>query len=202
MGINEYIQIGNRIKKLRMEKGYSQKKMAELCGISYSTYSNYENNNREPNLKQLEKIAHALEMTTENLIGQTNIDERRTRIVNNYNFHIMRILGEKDELCIKQLIIDENENAEDEELLFKYACEADFNQFRLKRALEEITDCKTYVQNENLGKNLSLPYEILFSLAKLNPTGEELILEEIEKLSKDSRYKTPIKPSDWDPFDF
>ena len=46
MGINEYIKIGNRIRQLRLEKGYSQKEMAALAGISYTTYSNYENNNR------------------------------------------------------------------------------------------------------------------------------------------------------------
>ena len=60
MGINEYIKIGNRIRQLRLEKGYSQKEMAALAGISYTTYSNYENNNREPSMKQIEKIATAL----------------------------------------------------------------------------------------------------------------------------------------------
>lgn len=62
MGINELLQIGNIIRKYRNDKGYTQKEMAKLCGIPYSTYSNYENNNREPSLEQLEKIAHTLEI--------------------------------------------------------------------------------------------------------------------------------------------
>lgn len=61
MGINEIIQVGNKIRKLRTNKGFSQKEMAELTGIPYSTYSNYENNNREPSIEQLKKIANVLE---------------------------------------------------------------------------------------------------------------------------------------------
>ncbi len=68
MGINEIIQIGNRIRELRIEKGYTQKEMARLTGIPYSTYSNYENNNREPNLEQLRKIASVLNISLFKLI--------------------------------------------------------------------------------------------------------------------------------------
>lgn len=60
MGINEFIQVGNQIRKYRLKKGLSQKEMAKLADIPYSTYSNYENNNREPNSEQLRKIADAL----------------------------------------------------------------------------------------------------------------------------------------------
>ncbi|MCI8582708.1 MAG: helix-turn-helix transcriptional regulator [Dorea sp.] len=62
MGINEIIQIGNRLRELRTKKGFTQKEISELAGIPYSTYSNYENNNREPSLEQLKKIADALEI--------------------------------------------------------------------------------------------------------------------------------------------
>lgn len=71
MGINEIIQIGNRIRKLRSEKGLTQKEMSELTGIPYSTYSNYENNNREPSLEQLEKIAGVLDIHLAELMGLT-----------------------------------------------------------------------------------------------------------------------------------
>lgn len=68
MGLNEFVQIGNKIKKLRKEKGITQKEMAKLCGIPYSTYSNYENNNREPSSEQLRKIASALSIQAIDLI--------------------------------------------------------------------------------------------------------------------------------------
>lgn len=69
MRLNELIQIGTRIKELRKEKGISQKDFAKLVGINYSTYSNYENNNREPTKAQLKKIADALNVSVDNLLG-------------------------------------------------------------------------------------------------------------------------------------
>ena len=73
MGINEVVQIGNRIRKFRIERGLSQKEMAKLTGIPYSTYSNYENNNREPNLAQLSKIANILGISPQNLVFEASI---------------------------------------------------------------------------------------------------------------------------------
>ena len=73
MGINELVQIGNRRRKFRIERGLSQKEMAKLTGIPYSTYSNYENNNREPNLAQLSKIANILGISPQNLVFEGSI---------------------------------------------------------------------------------------------------------------------------------
>ncbi|RHB60405.1 helix-turn-helix domain-containing protein [Hungatella hathewayi] len=74
MGVNEYIQIGTRIKRLRLEKRLSQKAMAEKLRIPYSTYSNYENNNREPNYETIKNIAEVLGITVEYLLnGETGL---------------------------------------------------------------------------------------------------------------------------------
>ncbi len=70
MGINEFIQIGNVIKDLRIKKGLSQKEMAQKIGIPPTTYSNYENNHREPNIEILDKVANILEITTEDMLLQ------------------------------------------------------------------------------------------------------------------------------------
>lgn len=69
MGINELLQVGSRIKKIRKEKGYTQKNFAKEIGVTYSTYSNYENNNRVPNAETLHKIADALGVTVGELLG-------------------------------------------------------------------------------------------------------------------------------------
>lgn len=68
MGINELIQIGSTIKNLRIEKGFSQKEMANKLGIPPTTYSNYENNHREPNIEILDKIATILDTSTEDML--------------------------------------------------------------------------------------------------------------------------------------
>ena len=69
MGINEVVQIGSRIKEYRKSKGITQKELALRADIPYSTYSNYENNNREPNREQLQKIATALDVPLYELMG-------------------------------------------------------------------------------------------------------------------------------------
>ena len=168
------------------------------------TYSNYENNNREPGLEQIEKIAHVLEITTDELIGHVNkIDEFTINVIDNCNFHIMRLLKEKDELSIKQQSLDENfnPNTEDDEARVAYAREADWNQTHLKRVLADLAALKLTIQEATSEKTLSLSYEILFLLGMLNPEGEKRILEEIENLSYNPKYRVPTKPNDWDAFD-
>lgn len=79
MGLNDIMKIGSVIKKLRMEKGLTQKKMAELLDIPYSTYSNYENNNRTPDVDTLMHIAELLNVEVWDLFG---VDENIARISN------------------------------------------------------------------------------------------------------------------------
>lgn len=69
MGVNELVQIGTRIKELRLKRGLKQKELADKVQIPYSTFANYENNKREPNQEQIEKIADALGVTSYNLLG-------------------------------------------------------------------------------------------------------------------------------------
>lgn len=200
MGINEYIKIGNRIKQLRIEKGYTQKEMAALSEISYSTYSNYENNNREPSMKQIEKIAKALNISTEDLLGYTNKIPIPSGCVDNENYHLLRLLKEKDDLSEKQIKLDRSYDSGTETGRADYAATADFLQFRLKRVLDDINEFYNIILEKNNNK-LSLPYKVLFSLQQINPDGIKRILEEIEILSYDPKYRTPLKPDDWDPYD-
>lgn len=69
LGVNELVQIGTRIKELRLKRGLKQKELADKVQIPYSTFANYENNKREPNQEQIEKIAEALGVTSYNLLG-------------------------------------------------------------------------------------------------------------------------------------
>jgi len=69
MGINEYIQIGNKIKKARLKAGIPQKEMAEKLHISVSTYSNYENEYREPPYETINQICGILKISIDDLLG-------------------------------------------------------------------------------------------------------------------------------------
>ena len=67
MGLNDFIKIGDKLKNLRKEKGISQKDMAKLLNIPYSTYSNYENNNRTPSTDTLFQISKILKVDVSTL---------------------------------------------------------------------------------------------------------------------------------------
>lgn len=68
------IPLGSRIKKRRKELGLTQKKVAELAGISISYLNLIENNRRAVTDKVLDNVSSALEMTSAQLAGVA--DER------------------------------------------------------------------------------------------------------------------------------
>lgn len=58
------------LKRIRGERGFkSAKQFAAALGIGYTRYINYENKGREPDYKTLCKIADALHITTDELLG-------------------------------------------------------------------------------------------------------------------------------------
>lgn len=58
-----------RLKEARISKGYNMKQFAELLDMPYRTYVKYERNEREPNSEVLVKIADALNVTVDYLLG-------------------------------------------------------------------------------------------------------------------------------------
>lgn len=80
MGLNEYIQIGNRIKGIRTKKGLKQRQVATDLNIPYSTYSNYENNNREPSYEVLQQIAKYFDVSIAELISDEAVAEEEHQL--------------------------------------------------------------------------------------------------------------------------
>lgn len=62
--------IGERIKKLRLEKGYEQQDICDFLNIEQSTLSNYENDRRTPKPDMLAKMADFFGVTTDYLLGR------------------------------------------------------------------------------------------------------------------------------------
>ena len=63
------IKMGERIKKIRRQKGLSQTELANSIGASQQVITNYERGLREPSIEILLKIAGALDVSLERLIG-------------------------------------------------------------------------------------------------------------------------------------
>ena len=62
----------NRLKELRLKKGYTQIKMQMLTGIDQSDYSKLENGKRYYTFEQCKKIAQALGTSMDYLAGLTD----------------------------------------------------------------------------------------------------------------------------------
>ncbi|CUP65167.1 phage transcriptional regulator [Clostridium baratii] len=75
MKINKLINIGDRIKTLRLNKGLTQAQLADAIGIPRTTYANYETNKREPKIEVLNKIANQLGVTIDDILTKNFINK-------------------------------------------------------------------------------------------------------------------------------
>ena len=77
------MDISDKLKTLRKEKGLTQKKLAELSGVSENAIKQYEGNKRTPRIEQLKLLADALDTTTAHLLGVTVFHEKQAEVLNN-----------------------------------------------------------------------------------------------------------------------
>jgi transcriptional regulator with XRE-family HTH domain len=82
LNLAERKQIANRIKAYRSAKRISQEKMAELLGITYSTYTKIEHGAQNITIKHLIKLCRILNVTADAILfesldssGTFNYDE-------------------------------------------------------------------------------------------------------------------------------
>lgn len=71
----EPIDLGSRLKELRIEKNYEQKRISEEFSLSRGTYSLYESNQRRPSYEILVKFADYYNVSVDYLLGR---DDSRT----------------------------------------------------------------------------------------------------------------------------
>lgn len=66
------MSIGDNIKKLRKEKDYTQKQLAEMSGIATITLQQYELGKRTPQTEQLIKLSSALQVDINSLLEDSD----------------------------------------------------------------------------------------------------------------------------------
>lgn len=64
---------GEILRELRTKKGFSQKQLAEMLNVAQNTISQYENGTREPDAATLIKLANFFSVSTDYLLGRTDI---------------------------------------------------------------------------------------------------------------------------------
>ena len=64
--------LGDRIREIRLAKKMSQVELAKTLGVTKQSVSNWENENIQPSIEMLSKIADSLSVTTDYLLSREN----------------------------------------------------------------------------------------------------------------------------------
>lgn len=68
--ITEYDGFPARLRKLREQRGISQKTLSELCGLSKNMISRYEKGKRIPNIETLGELCDFFDVSADYLMGR------------------------------------------------------------------------------------------------------------------------------------
>ena len=97
MGIKK--ELGKRIKKLRVLKGYTQEKLSEMANISQKALSSIEIGENFVTAETLDKLINALETTAEELFA-TNKEKDSKELIQKINQNLATIGDNSDKLEI------------------------------------------------------------------------------------------------------
>lgn len=128
--------MSNRIKELRLEKGLSQRKLAEETGISQQSLSFYEKGDRNPKIETWQKLADYFDVPMDYLQGSMSYlnykksEEARDRA----SYHIDKI----EKIVIEAL----NEPDKSKENLEKYTKEISKEFDFVKKEFENMQNLK------------------------------------------------------------
>ena len=60
-----------KLREIRKQKGYSQGQLAELSHVHRVSISLYESGKKKPNIDSLKRLAVALDVSTDELLGES-----------------------------------------------------------------------------------------------------------------------------------
>lgn len=66
------VNMGDKLKSLRIEKKLTQKQVADRIGLAISAVSSYESGSRYPSYDVLVRLAHIFHVSTDYLLGMTD----------------------------------------------------------------------------------------------------------------------------------
>lgn len=75
--------IGERIKDLRLKSKLTQKELSKITGISEISIRKYESGDRTPKIDAIEKLALALNVQIDYIIGRSEFEKFDSSIINN-----------------------------------------------------------------------------------------------------------------------
>ncbi len=70
-----FVEVGDKIRDARMRIGLTQEELAELARLNRVTVAKYESGKVEPGAQALSRIADALDVTVDELLGRNAADD-------------------------------------------------------------------------------------------------------------------------------
>lgn len=98
------LQFGEILKNTLAEKRISQRELSALCGISEVTLSRYIQNERHPRITELIKIADALNVSTDYLLGYEKNDMTKNNMSINDLLTLLEIKANDIQLNINECL--------------------------------------------------------------------------------------------------
>lgn len=98
------MDIGNRLKQIRINKGLSGEALEILSGVSQSTISRIELNKTSPSIATLEQLCNAMQISIKDLLNDEELSPEIIRLI-----AISKKLNRKDQILFNELIKKFNE---------------------------------------------------------------------------------------------
>jgi transcriptional regulator with XRE-family HTH domain len=89
------MEIGNKLRVLRTEKGFTQEKIADLLQMPQASYSNLENNKGKIDLKTIQKIAEIYEIQIVEILKNEKVSHTNQNTKRGNNGVIINQLSQK-----------------------------------------------------------------------------------------------------------
>ena len=111
------MSVGESVKQIRTNRGFTQEEFSEEIGISRSYLNDLENNRKSPSLKTLDKISEKIGIETTDLLGGNNMQNNKAiDFLMEYGFKLMtNVKGEKKTVYIE--LSSENVNEEIDKII-------------------------------------------------------------------------------------
>ncbi|MBB6735235.1 helix-turn-helix domain-containing protein [Cohnella zeiphila] len=98
------MNMGERLRELRLKRNISQEEVARHIGITRSAYSHYEINNRQPVYETLMKLAAFFDVSLDYIIGGVGSNQTADESAGPDSREIMRLLQDMNHEQRKQSI--------------------------------------------------------------------------------------------------
>ena len=131
-------KLGQRMEKLRKDNNYNQGEIAEMLGVAPSTYSYYENGERNLNTTVLLKLSKIYDVSIDYLVGISEY----SKVTENYLKTLSKLKLDKD-------LLKDEESVEIINKILTLSADTDINKLKLKALHNVFHSFKHYVMVSN-----------------------------------------------------